>query len=1044
MKRNNLLDFSNSEKDLKTEIQKPASLVFQSFNWLASKPKYKLISEDGELLEESDEEFIMQCFGVTESGASVCLNIEGFNPFFYVELGKYWNKSWTKPFVQHLIDQTRDREGLAHYEVCDRILFNEFTNEQKRPFLCLVFNNIDSYGNFKKLFYRRIQVYNVNRGYAKQYCLCESNLPPTMRYLHVMNLDPIGWMKASNVRFTKESSCNITGTIDWKSLQPVEKEGYAPILQASFDIECTSGSGDFPQASKPSDKVVQICTTFRQFGAPKDEYVLKHRIVLGEYAEVSSTELVVCETEVEVLLAWTKLIQDMDPDLVIGYNITGFDMSYMVERAEYLDCYDEFMNMSRVSNRTTHLDSGGITTSAKGENKFKVLDMPGRIVMDLLKIIRWEYKLVSYKLDFVGQKFLNAGKDPVTPRDIFDAYQDQRGDEITEDLLEKRKRICDYCVQDCVLVQELCDNLCLLLNNMQMGSVCSTPMHDILYRGQGIKLFSLVVKYCKNQGYIMRENQRHPGNNRYEGAIVLDPQCGFYDHPIVVQDFNSLYPSCMRDCNYSPDCLVVDQKYNHLPDMQYKSCSYQDLDDDGELMVDDDDKPIMATHKWAQPEKGGILPQILTFLLNERNAAKKAMKNTDDPMLKMVYNGKQLSYKVAMNSIYGQTGAPTSSFYCKPVAACTTAEGRKLILFSKKYVEDNYPGAEVIYGDTDSIFVKPPIDKTDKTDEEILTEAFIWGDIAGKAITKAIGSTIHNLEYEKTFYPFAQTNKKRYFGRYYEWDPKKWKLVSMGDASKRRDYAPFVKNVYNGMKDILMERKDFNAAVSFTLNQVEQLFADNIGIDDFIISKSLKSFEGYKNPESIGHCMLAEKIRERDPGNAYQPGDRVPFVFIEHYWIKDPRPDNKIEDPVYMQEHSELKVDKLHYLHHIEQVLLPVLTMEIKDAHLLFDQYVQKEKARRVALRQSKGYGMDPKQKQMSSFFKKQTKKIEEHKVTFYSDDIEWKEDVEKLRIAKMDAEVKKINKRMRKIKPAQLKSTTQPKRPSSTLERMINSGLGF
>ena len=108
-------------------------------------------------------------------------------------------------------------------------------------------------------------------------------------------------------------------------------------------------------------------------------------------------------------------------------------------------------------------------------------------------------------------------------------------------------------------------------------------------------------------------------------------------------------------------------------------------------------------------------------------------------------------------------------------------------------MEDNYEGAVVVYGDTDSIFVKPPIDKTGKTDQEILQEAFEWVDMAGRAITKAIGSPIHNLEYEKTFYPFAQTNKKRYFGLKYEWDVNKCSLVSMGDASKRRDYAPFVK-----------------------------------------------------------------------------------------------------------------------------------------------------------------------------------------------------------------------------------------------------------
>ena len=238
-----------------------------------------------------------------------------------------------------------------------------------------------------------------------------------------------------------------------------------------------------------------------------------------------------------------------------------------------------------------------------------------------------------------------------------------------------------------------------------------------------------------------------------------------------------------------------------------------------------------------------------------------------------------------------------------------------------------------------------------------------------------------------------------------------------------------------------MKRKDFNAAVSFGLNQVEQLFADQINIDQFVISKSLKSYKAYKNPETIGHCMLAEKVKERDPGNAYQPGDRVPFVFIEHYWIKNPKPGQKIEDPEYLKSQPLMKVDKMHYLHHIEQVLLPVLTMEIEGAGILFEQYFTKEKARRVNLRQSKGYGMDPKQKQLSVFFKKQSVEEQEYQMKFYADDVDWKQEVEKLQIAKRHSDINKLQRRMLKIKPSQTKVV---KKPSSILEKMISSGLGY
>jgi DNA polymerase delta subunit 1 len=503
---------SKQDKEHKEDDEegKSEDLIFQAFNWLASKPKRSL-QED----EDPDDEFTMHCFGITEVGQSVCVQIDGFMPFFYISLGKVWYPRWTRIFINQLKSLADNPKGdLVKWQVCNRILFNEYTNEEKRPFMCLIFDTIDAFYTYRRLFYKKIRVQGINNGYPRQYDLCESGLPPTMRYLHIQNLDPLGWirLKKSDLKKTNDSTCEISCKVKWENVHPMEKEGYAPILQASFDIECTSESGNFPQADNEFDKVVQICTTFRWFGSEKGEYALQHRIVLGDYPDESNNELVVCKTEEDVLMAWQQLIMNIDPDIIIGYNITGFDMEYLVERARLLGCYDEFMNMSRISHRNTYLESGGITTSAKGENTFKVLNMPGRIAMDLLKIIRWEYKLVSYKLDSVGQEFLNAGKDPVTPRDIFDAYQEDM--EITEEVLANRKRICDYCIQDCALVQDLCDTLCLLLNNMQMGAVCSTPLHDILYRGQGIKLFSLVCKYCKERGYIMKENKKMEGNNR--------------------------------------------------------------------------------------------------------------------------------------------------------------------------------------------------------------------------------------------------------------------------------------------------------------------------------------------------------------------------------------------------------------------------------------------------------------------------------------------------------------------------------------------------
>jgi DNA polymerase delta subunit 1 len=172
-------------------------------------------------------------------------------------------------------------------------------------------------------------------------------------------------------------------------------------------------------------------------------------------------------------------------------------------------------------------------------------------------------------------------------------------------------------------------------------------------------------------------------------------------------------------------------------------------------------------------------------------------EDTYDPFEKDVLDALQLAYKITANSLYGQIGARTSQIYLKEIAACTTATGRERILHAKEFVETEY-GAEVIYGDTDSIFCKfKKVDENGNILKELegLKFAIEQGKKASEDINKVLPYP-QNLEYEKTFYPFIIFSKKRYVGNLYEEDPyKKPKQKSMGIVLKRRDNAPIVKKI---------------------------------------------------------------------------------------------------------------------------------------------------------------------------------------------------------------------------------------------------------
>ena len=313
------------------------------------------------------------------------------------------------------------------------------------------------------------------------------------------------------------------------------------------------------------------------------------------------------------------------------------------------------------------------------------------------------------------------------------------------------------------------------------------------------------------------------------------------------------------------------------------------------------------------------------------------MKGESDDFIKNVLDKRQLAYKITANSLYGQCGAKTSSFYEQDVAASTTATGRLLLNYAKSIVEECYvnkefitskqekvySNAEYIYGDTDSVFFHFHLENEQK--QKIIGKKAleISIEIAQEAchlVSKFLKKP-HDFEYEKTFMPFCLLSKKRYVGILYELDPNKGKRKEMGIVLKRRDNASIVKDIYGGLIDILMKEQDILKAIEFLKDCLTKLISQEYPKEKLIISKSLNSF--YKNPQQIAHKVLADRITSRDPGNKPNPGDRIPFIYIIHK-NKSALQGERIETPIYIQENN-LKIDYSFYI--TNQIMKPVLQL---------------------------------------------------------------------------------------------------------------------
>jgi DNA polymerase delta subunit 1 len=253
------------------------------------------------------------------------------------------------------------------------------------------------------------------------------------------------------------------------------------------------------------------------------------------------------------------------------------------------------------------------------------------------------------------------------------------------------------------------------------------------------------------------------------------------------------------------------------------------------------------------------------------------------------------------------------------VAACTTAAGRQRIYDAKRIVETEF-GGEVIYGDTDSIFIKFPT--------KDLAESIQLGQKAAERITYLINRKPYRIEYEKTLFPFILFCRKRYVGMLYEDDPtKKPKRKEMGIALKRRDSAPIVKDVFGGALDILMEERDIRKAQRFVNEKLADVLQHKIPLEKFILTKQLG--DNYKNPEQLAHVVLANRMKERDPGSAPQVGDRSPFVYVSNLKDKKKQGD-RIEHVDYVRQQKRRPDAEFYTTNQIQNPVAQMFALAIE------------------------------------------------------------------------------------------------------------------
>lgn len=1035
-----ILDIQSRDQRVESETEYERAVVYESTDAESDEEVHSGMRRHKAAAPQAKREMLIHLFGSTADGKPVRVDVTGFRPTFYLKLPDTAVAAAIDS-IKTYIERSRIPVGELTFTRVNRRKFYGFTANRAFNFVEITCPSIATFRNLRNLFLNdhqepatRAVLLPPLRNFTLE--VFEANIDPMLRFLHIQNLQPCGW--ACVIDGLDSAEEDETGSlileVPYEDVLPTAgPKPTAPFLVASWDIECYSATGDFPQA-KPTaknpvgDPVIQIGVTLTRGSAPE-----KHLFVFPSCDPIAGATVHASATEKEMLADFFCWMAEVNPDILIGYNVFGFDERYVWDRADELGLTgpaSAIHGLTRLQGigSAVKCEEKRLSSSALGDNFLYIWSTHGRLQIDLYHYIKRLANLPSYKLDEVTKTYMSgklkayrregtalmltlsgaikdirAGraicildatgesitdklvisevvgdtvkihadleeetfaaledaakwvvvKDDVGPQDIFRLHRGSAADRAT---------IGAYCIQDCDLVLELYKKLEVFNNAMSMANVCSVPVSYIFVRGQGIKIESLIFKACRERGTlipVLPQPRSDGPEDSYEGAIVFDPVPGFYHKsPIGVADFASLYPSSIESENISHDSLVWVKDYTYEGDLigvvygddtydagAVPGYAYTDIefdlwrpDPEDKRKHPEKKKAGLRICRYAQPLDGSksTLPEIIRQLLAARKAKRKEAEKETNPERAALLDAEQLAYKLTANSLYGQLGSSTFKIRLQHLAASVTAYGRKQIMFAKAVIDRFYgPEADdprcvanIMYGDTDSLFIEFDVTKMDTKgpplDPRARRQAVI--DLtaeAGKLVTKALAPP-HDFEFDKVFDPMIMFSKKRYAGNMYENNADDYVHKYMGIALKRRDNAPIVKTIFGGAMKKLLNEKDIAGAAAFVRDSCMDLVGGKVSLGQLTITKSLRA--DYADPSRIAHKALADRMGARDPGNAPAAGDRIGYIYIK------PPPGqeasklqgDRIEHPAYVREHG-LKPDYQFYVEH--QIQNPVAQM---------------------------------------------------------------------------------------------------------------------
>ncbi|KAK6169216.1 hypothetical protein SNE40_020308 [Patella caerulea] len=575
--------------------------------------------------------------------------------------------------------------------------------------------------------------------------------------------------------------------------------------------------------------------------------------------------------EQELLEEFIQLTHKWDPDILVGYEIQMLSLGYILQRAAQLS-----LNICPKLSRLPDCKEGNRFSAEKdkwGADYNSEIHIAGRIVLNLWRILRHEVTLNIYDFENVAHHVLHRRIPLYSFRSLTSWFNHRTH--------LYRWRVIDHYTVRVKAILQIIDQLDLIGQTSEFARVFGIEFYDVLSRGSQYRVESMMLRLAKPMNFIpvspgvhQRARMRAPECI----PLTLEPDSKFYTNPVVVLDFQSLYPSIMIAYNYCfSTCLGRLERLAKAQEGQFEfGCTSLKLSPSVIRKLKDDVTISPNGVVFANESvRKGIISKMVEEILNTRIMVKKAMKNyKDDKTLYRMLNARQLGLKLIANVTYGYTGANFSGrMPCIEVGDSIVRKARESLERAIKLVEDTPRwGSRVVYGDTDSLFIEMKGKSKD--------EAFVIGQEIADAVTNMYPKPM-KLKFEKVYLPCVLQTKKRYVGFMYETpDQKEPVFDAKGIETVRRDNCGAVSKVLERCIKLLFTTRDISQVKQYVVRQCQKLLEGKVSLQDCVFAKEYRGMSGYKPGACVPALQIARKRIRSDPRSEPRTGERVPYIIV--------------------------------------------------------------------------------------------------------------------------------------------------------------------